>query len=318
MTLDAFAMLALVEFADSPRLREMAATLLDKLFFLLACQSFLGAHGSTHGRCYVTGLKSARVENTSSLQRIAWGMGIFNGETRATGLLALAQHYHVPANHSAHRRRCKPHRRDLCPFQSDHFRSQFDMRSDEWDVRTITYRSPDVMLSAAIDYRPGEFGIQEHVWQATLGSEAVVFTTYPGNSQEHGNARPNFWAGSARLPRVGMVEKTVICLYRFEPGVGLGFSHAYFPTLMFDQYALDGQWAFARSGEGYIALWGDSELLLTENGRHAGQELRSTGAGEVWLCHVGRAAEEGDFAAFCARVKEAHTPHKNQVSVPSG
>ncbi|MCS7071846.1 MAG: hypothetical protein NZM00_10105, partial [Anaerolinea sp.] len=262
MTLDAFAMLALIDHARSARLRELATTLLHKIFFLLACQSFRGVHGSTHGRCYVTALKSARVENTSSLQRIAWGMGIFNGETRATGLLALSHRYRVPdilqrigadlTNTIVTNARSRAR-----------FRPRFDMRDDEWDVRTITYKSPDVMLSAAVDYHPGEFGIQEHLWQATLGPEASIFTNYPGNSQEHGNARPNFWAGSARLPRVGMYERTVICLYPIDPAVGLGFSHAYFPTAAFDEWDIDGGWAFARSGNGYVALWADGELVLT-------------------------------------------------------
>lgn len=297
MTLDAFAMLALVEFADSPRLQEMATALLHKIFFMIVCQSYRGAHGSTHGRCYVTGLKSARVENTSSLQRIAWGMGIFNGETRATSMLALARRYRVPE--VIQRIGADVDRVVITRARSRaQFRQQFDMRGDSWDVRTLTYRAPEVMLSAALDYQPGEMGIQEHLWQATLGPEAVVFTTYPGNSQEHGNARPNFWAGSARLPRVAMSGRVVICLYHFEPGIGLGFSHAYFPTMMFDEYCLKGHWAFARSGEGYVALWGDGELILTESGRHAGQELRSRGKGEVWICHVGRAAEDGDFNAF--------------------
>lgn len=297
LTLDAFAMLALVEFADSPRLREMASTLLDKIFFMIACQSFRGAHGSTHGRCYVAGLKSARVENTSNLQRIAWGMGIFNGETRATGLLAMARRYRVPDVIQSIGADVSTPLVTRARSAAD-FRPQFDMKAGRWDVRTITRRTADVMLSAAVDYRPGEMGIQEHLWQAMLAPEAVVFTTYPGNSQEHGNARPNFWAGSARLPRVTMHDRTVLCLYRIEPGVGLGFTHAYFPTAMFDEYHIDGQWAFARVGQGYVALWADGALNLTERGRHAAQELRSSGAGEAWLCYVGSAAEDGDFAAF--------------------
>jgi hypothetical protein len=313
MALDAFAMLAMAEFAQSARLREMATALLNKLFFLLACQSFRGAHASTHGRCYVTALKSARVENTSSLQRIAWGMGIFNGETRATGLLALARAYRVPdvlqSIGADTERVLVTQARSYAQF-----RLGFDMRSDHWDVRTQTYRTPEVMLSAALDYQPGEMGIQEHLWQATLGPEAVVFTTYPGNSQEHGNARPNFWAGSARLPRVGMTGRTVICLYRLEPDVGLGISHAYFPTAMFDEWRVDGQWAFARVGLGYIALWGDGELALTDRGRHVAQELRSRGAGQAWVCHVGRAADDGDFAAF-QRALLAHPPQASAMYV---
>ncbi len=313
MALDAFAMLALVEFAESERLREMATAMLHKIFFLIACQSYRGTHGSTHGRCYVAGLKSARVENTSNLQRIAWGMGILNGETRATGLLAMARRYQVP----------EVLQKIGADWQSTvvtrarsraAFRPQFDMVGGYWDVSTITYRTPDVMLSAAVDHRPGAMGIQEHLWQATLGPEAVVFSTYPGNSQEHGNARPNFWSGSARLPRVGMFDRTVICLYRFEERVGLGFSHAYFPIALFDEYRIEGAWAFARVGQGYVALWGDGDLVLTPSGRHTGQELRGQGPGNVWLCHVGRTAEDGDFAAFCAKVRH-HAPQPKGIGV---
>lgn len=313
MTLDAFAMLALVDYAESDRLREMATTLLHKIFFLLACQSFRGAHASTHGRCYVTALKSARVENTSSLQRIAWGMGLFNGETRATSFLALAQKYRVPEVLQAIGADVES--TIITQARSfAQFRPQFDMRGDMWDVRTITYRTPDVMLSAAVDYLPGEDGIQEHLWQATLSPEACIFTTYPGNSQEHGNARPNFWAGSARLPRVGMADRTVLCLYQVEKNIGLGVTHAYFPTPMFDEYHLIGQWAFARCGAGYIALWGDGNLILTETGQHAAQELRSAGKGGAWLCYVGRAADDGDFAQFQQQVMN-NTPLVDGLSI---
>ncbi|MDX1996048.1 MAG: hypothetical protein SF029_26955, partial [bacterium] len=313
MTLDAFAMLALTEFADSPKLREMATTLLHKIFFMIACQSFRGAHGSTHGRCYVAGLKSARVENTSNLQRIGWGMGILNGETRATGLLALAKQYRVPE--VIQKIGADVNTKIITSVRSRaQFRPQFDMRGDWWDVRTMTRRNAHYMLSAAIEYQPGEFGIQEHLWQATLSPEAVVFTNYPGNSQEHGNARPNFWAGSARLPQVTLWEKAVLCLYRFEPNIGLGFSHAYFPTAMFEEWAIEGQWAFARFGEGYIALWGDGNLVLTETGRHAGQEVRSNGGGHAWVCRVDDAAGAGSFAQFRQRM-QAHSPHADGAKI---
>lgn len=302
LAMDIFAMLALAEFANSARLREIATTLLHKILFIIASHSFRGAHGSTHGRCYVEGLKTARADATSGVQRIAWGMGNFNDEVYATGMLALARHYRVPDI-------LQEIGADLPPVLVTHARSrgryrpQFDIHRGEWDVRTITRRTPYTMLSAAIDHRPDQIGIQEHLWQATLAPEAVVFTTYPGNSQEHGNARPNFWAGSVRLPRIAMWDRTVIVLYHLQTDVGLGFSHAYFPTIAFDEYTVAGQWACARYGEGYVALWSDGSLHLTELGRHAGQELRSASGGNAWVCTVGSAVDDGDFNTFCARVR---------------
>lgn len=306
LTMDIFSMLSLVEFADSPRLREMAETLLNKAFFMIASQSYRGAHGSTHGRCYVEGLKSARAENSSNIQRIAWGMGIFNGETRATGMLSMARRYRVPE--ILQRIGADVARTSVTYARSNAaFRPEFDMHSGEWDVRTITRRTADYMLSAAIDQRPGAMGVQEHLWQATLGPEAAVFTNYPGNNQLHGQARPNFWAGSVRLPRIGMTGRTLAALYRIDKNVGLGFSHAYFPTAFFDEWQLAGQWVFARVGDGYIALWGDGDLHLTASGQHAEQELRSAGGGHAWLCSLGSAVEDGDFDAFRRKVL-AHAP----------
>ncbi|MBK8026889.1 MAG: hypothetical protein IPK19_37260 [Chloroflexi bacterium] len=314
LTLDAFAMLALAEFAADSYLAAGASALLDKIFFSLAAQTYRGTLGSSHGRCYTVALKSARVENTSPLCRIAFGMGIFNGETRATGLLALARKYRVPDV-------IQRVGSDVDAVLTTWARAygllipESDMKAGTWDVRTLTYRTPDGMLSAAVDHRPGEMGIQEHLWQATLSPEAAVFTTYPGNAQEHGNARPNFWSGSARHPRVGMVGRDLICLYRLEAGVGMGFTHAFFPTEAFEAWRIEGAWAFARVGEGYVALWGDGELKLTTSGRHAYQELRSGGPGAVWLCRLGRRAEDGDFETFCRRLGET-TPQAQ--AAPAG
>lgn len=310
MTLDAFALLALVEFADDAQIVDSASRLLDRLFGSLADHTFHGVLGTSHGRCYVSALKSARVENTSPLCRIAFGMGQFNGETRATSLLALARKYRVPE---------LIQRRGAATegVQTTRARSQgtliveSDMKHQPWHVETLTVRTPDVMLSAAVDVfpaAPGTMGIQEHLWQATLSPEAIIFTTYPGNSQEHGNARPNFWAGSATLPQVTMTDCDLVCRYQVDPTVGLGFTHAYFPCAAFDEWHIDGPWAFARVGQGYVALWADGPLILIKLGPHAYQELRSGGAGATWACRVGRQADDGTFAAF-QQAAHAVPPH---------
>jgi hypothetical protein len=304
LALDAFAMLALVECAESPRLRELAATILHRIFFGLACQSWRGVHGCSHGRTYVESLKTGRVENTSGLQRIAWGLGTWGGETRATGLLALARRYRVPAILQTIGADL-PDRLVTLARSAGTYRPRFDLRRGPWEVNTVTVRTPDGMLSAAVGHRPGAVGIQEHLWQATLGPEAVVFTTHPANSQEHGHARPNFWAGSARLPSAALALDTVLCLYDLSRGGGLPFTHAYFPTAAFREYAIAGPWAFGRAGKGYVAVAGDGELTLTSRGPHAGQELRSAGGGWAWICRIGSAATDGDFASFCRGIQQS-------------
>ncbi len=96
--------------------------------------------------------------------------------------------------------------------------------------------------------------------------------------------------------------------------LGLGCTHAYFPTEAFDEWRILGQWAFARVADGYVALWGDGDLKLTERGRHAFQELRSTGAGEAWIGYVGRRSGlfSGGFDEFCRAVLQAKQPEGNR------
>lgn len=328
LAMDAFALLALREYTEDASLGELSVRLLDLLFLRLATQSFRGTHGSSHGRCYVAALRSGRADGTAGLQRIAFGMGTFNGETRATGMLALSTRYRVPAEVRLLGSDVGAPSRTLARSNGA-YRAESDLRSDTWDVRTVTHRTPSGMLAAAVDQRPGAMGIQEHLWQATLSPDAVVFTSQPGNRQGHGNARPNALAGSATLPQVGMGERTVLCVYAdgvaprdggmlgvldegpsAMPGerVGLGYSHAYFPTSSFDDYAIEGPWAFARHGAGYLALWSDGDLALTQDGPLAGAELRGGGCGRAWLCHVGSVAEDGAYATFRERVLEAEPP----------
>lgn len=296
LAMDAYALLALVEFSPETEVVEAARGLLDKLLHLVAVHSWRGVHGSSHGRCYVNSLKSARFDGTSGLQRIAWGTGGFEGEHWATLLFALSRGYRVPE-------RIIDAATDLSGITETQvhsfgrYRYEADLRDDTWCVHTMTRRTPHYMLSAALDQRPGAPGIQEHIWQATLGRDALVFTTYPANTAETGHARPNFWAGSARLPRARMYGRTVIALYDVVATVGLGRTHAHFPTEAFDEWKIGGHRAFARVGAGYVSLWSDGELRLADRGPGAGQELQTTG-GRAWVCWTGSAEEDGSFESF--------------------
>jgi hypothetical protein len=83
----------------------------------------------------------------------------------------------------------------------------------------------------------------------------------------------------------------------------LGFTHAYFPVWAFDEHVLRKDahgrvWACARKGDGYLALTAARGLEFITRGDNAYRELRSYGEHNVWLCHMGHAALDGDFRAF--------------------
>jgi hypothetical protein len=154
------------------------------------------------------------------------------------------------------------------------------------------------MLCSAQDYHAGEPGYQQHIWQATLGPDAVVFVTHPPCVSEEGSHRPNFWHGNVVLPRVAQWKDALIAVHNLPDDDWMGFTHAYFPVYAFDEHALRDGWAFARKGAGYLALTAAQGLALTTQGDNAYRELRSYGQRNLWLCHMGRAARDGSFEEF--------------------
>jgi hypothetical protein len=83
----------------------------------------------------------------------------------------------------------------------------------------------------------------------------------------------------------------------------MGFTHAYFPVYEFDEHLVEDGWAFARQGDGYLALTATQGLELIQRGPSAYRELRSHGQHNVWLCMMGRQATDGTFQEFCQAVR---------------
>ncbi len=274
--------------AEAEDVGELAAVVMDKLLFTLALNSYKGVFGSTHGRTYAQMIKTGKLEPTSGIGRLLWGTGIYNQHLR--GLVSLVcSEYTFPlmigliAN-------------DSSAEMWDRERHVISDAGDE--VNKVTYKTPDYMLASAQDYHPGQKGYQQHIWQATLGPDAVIFVNHPPCVSEDGAHRPNFWAGNYVLPRVAQWKETLVALYDLPEDDWLGFTHAHFPVYAFDEYVVRGDWAFARKGDGYVALGASQGLSLVRRGPAAYRELRSPGRQNVWVCRMGRAAVDGDFDAF--------------------
>jgi hypothetical protein len=180
-------------------------------------------------------------------------------------------------------------------------------------ANTYVYRTPEVMLASAQDYHKGVLGSQVHLWQATLGHDALVFTTYPGGFVDDSFAGE--WTGGWN-PRVGQHRTAAIALYR-KGQVEIGavqtlvdlllpkYTHAYFPRAAFDEIVESGHWTFGRYGDGYIALYSQQPTQWRQDGEWADKELFAEGAENVWICEVGDAALYGTFENFVELVSAA-------------
>ncbi len=177
------------------------------------------------------------------------------------------------------------------------------------EVNLLTHRTPDTQLSSALDWRPGSGGDQQHVWQATLGPDAVCFTTHPGPRRARS---PGHWTGSATLPRVGQVDDVLIAIYSIPrrpfflyPNRNR-FTHAWFPRDRFDEVVERAGWFFARREDGFLALRSQRPARWSDAvGEDAGRELVAEGRDNVWVCETGRRATAGSFERFVDRIAEA-------------
>ncbi len=183
-------------------------------------------------------------------------------------------------------------------------------RNTREQVNITTYRTPDYMLSCAQDYRPGYGGDQQHIWQATLGPDAVCFTTHPAKLE---GVSPNYWEGSGQLPRAAQVKNVVFVVYNLHRKPALYvptrhfFTHAWLPCEQFDVVIECDGWIFARKGDGYLALYSqqpyrwhtDAASEKTHN------EIIADGKHNIWICELGRRADDGDFETFMTRITGA-------------
>lgn len=219
------------------------------------------------------------------------------------------------------------------------------------EVNTYTYRTPDYILSTAQDYRKGANAGQVHAWQATFGSDALVFTTHPMESHlqrppsrwiDVSGGEPGYWAGTASMPRSAQHENVGIHLYSpvYADGGVLGLfdyqaeTHAYFPQDHFDAVVQAGGWTFANhDSQAYIALyswrptqWRDypaDEMALlppSEDGPivNSFDLVAPGGADNVWIVECARASDWPSFEAFRQAVADADVTVTSQASGVAG
>jgi hypothetical protein len=281
----------LIDLAQTSEVWELGSVLMDKILYTIALNSINGVYGSAQGCACTTDIKSGLLEPTSGITRVMWGMGMLNFHIAGTVSMACLENYELP-----------PIIAEIAAQRPAELLNKEQQAAGPYPVNKITYRTPNYMLSSAQSYRPGEAGSREQVWQATLGPQSIVFTNHPGCSTENDVHAPNYWLGNAVFPRVAQWNDTLVSIYNSPEDLGMDFTHAYFPTIEFDEFVIEGNTAFARKDEGFIALTAANGLTQITSGTNAFRELRSPGRKNIWICQLGRSAEDGDFQAFISAV----------------
>ena len=187
---------------------------------------------------------------------------------------------------------------------------------------TYSYRTGKVALASVLDHRKGEMRDQVHMWQATIDTEARVFTTHPmtdvaASTNWSDDGEPGYWTGEASMPRSAQHRNSAVHIYlpaydeTQDPILALvfryrEFTHAYFPQDRFDQVVQVGHWTLGAKDGGYIALWSWREPTWREydpavnatNGMTQPFDLVAHGGPDnVWITEVGT-DDAGSFEDF--------------------
>ncbi len=175
-------------------------------------------------------------------------------------------------------------------------------------INTYTYRTPDYQLSGAQDYNKGLWGAQQHIWQATIDSNAVVFTTYPGGMA--GDYLASDWTGGW-LPKATFFENIGIIQYKrrhiplLDELLFVSYTHAHFPTWAFDEWRQSGKWTFGAKGNSYVALYSNQPTLWSDEQPQDTYELIADSAANVWIVELGCLDDNGAFEQFISDIEAA-------------
>jgi hypothetical protein len=198
------------------------------------------------------------------------------------------------------------------------------------EANTYAWRSDEVSLATLVDHRFGEMRDQVHAWQATVDADALVFTTHPVTDRATStdwskDDKPGYWTGEASVPRSAQHERTAVHIYQPKWDATTDdvlwavfeyrdFTHAYVPQDRFDEVTQDGNWTFARKGDGYIALWSwraptwreyDPTVYATRDMVKPFDLVAEGGPDNVWIVEVGDKTLAGSFAEFTAALVAA-------------
>ena len=305
--IDIAPLLNVYDFAISEdcKLRQMAGTILDYIFFDLAADAFRGVFGTTHGRSYGIYLKYPDFEGTASTCWLLYGTGALTTETSGMAPVCLAtSDYCVP---------------EILYKIANDDQAVVDARIRQGILKGTAahadfcvYRTPDYMLSGLQDHRQGEKEPSAHVAQVTLGQKrgeqpAVIFWSCPLSSGEGSGLRPDYWSGHIALPRVVQQRNVLALTWRLPRYAWM--THCFFEPVRFDEIRFEpaggDTWAFARVGEGYVGIYSTNGMAWGAQGQYAGRELVCAARENTWLVECGRAADWGSFDVFMTALKSS-------------
>jgi len=290
------AVMNLVDFSDDAEISRRAALQMDKIYRMLALHSFDGIMSGPQGRSYRR-ILYPQILGTQALLSYATPAMVASSSPW-TIFVASSPKYRPPEDLK---------RIAFTPAHKTYRESYYliDLhKTDDYMLSSIEI-PPSAKDPTFEDdgLQPGGGGYQQHIWHAMLARDCHVFTNHPGASRDLVDTRPSYWAGSKIMPRQTQRENILMQIFEIPEDHTIQFTHAYWPSDVFDRQVIRDHWIYGQKGDGYIGLWCSTKPqfhseVLTD------RELRAYGCETAWVCVCSSKAESGDFGSFMSSCKD--------------
>ncbi len=181
----------------------------------------------------------------------------------------------------------------------------------------IYTKSLNECFHGTMQFEPGVFGYQQHMWYAAVDPELVVFANHPGGSCEAmSEVRPGYWYGNGIMPALRQEKNVLGGVYVIPDTHPIGFTHLFWNSNKFDETKEKGNWLFGRKGAGYIGVW-CSGPFTDHNDVLFECEKRTYGKKIAYLCVCGGERENGSYKGFvdhCLNRKVLFNEENNTLS----
>ena len=307
--IDFLGLFTLMVNAEDTILADRAHGLIDQIFIMVALHTINGVCAGSQGRVYEKELLAGPVTELGSIAAVAFGGDWYPGYDRVSALLALSD-YQPPAI-----------ARQFLQLQpGQHIYSRYTQGLDH-NAKVTLWKSPALQLSTVSDYKTGIKGHQQHFLdvQTNAHSMARFWINHPGDMKVWGGSRPSYWAGNAVHPRVAQYKNLGFMIFdhRAYPEV-INFTHIFAPALICDDFAVEDNWLFARTGDALIGVFASAELDELKHGLYAGYEWRVHGPQSAWIVMVAETGEYADLNTFkqaCYRSEATFDAGSNTLMV---
>ncbi len=171
---------------------------------------------------------------------------------------------------------------------------------------TYTYKTKDYSLYSVQHYHPGTYGDQQHVAGMNIGNSFSIFHTHPALEKDKKFQSPNYWVGYGHLPDVAQDRNVSLAIYNIPAKKGLmemtllDYTHAYFPSELFDTVVVSDNYAMGKKGDTYCAFIGRNPFEFRKN---TTDDLVQQGKQTFWITEAGSKADDGSFDDFCQRIR---------------